>query len=125
VPEILTVVAPAAFKLARVLVEVLDTTDKVVGTAPRSTEPVVVTPFSVRVSDVATGVTNEPLVWVKDVPLSPIGGRFNHTSYWFKDSNSKHLQALSESLQMDAKKDLISLLQCLPPSLFLQNNKVR
>jgi hypothetical protein len=63
--------------------------------------------------------------WVKDVPLSPIGGRFNHTSYWFKDSNSKHLQALSESLQMDAKKDLISLLQCLPPSLFLQNNKVR
>jgi hypothetical protein len=65
----LTVVAPAAFKLARVLVEVLDTTDKVVGTAPRSTEPVVVTPFSVRVSDVATGVTNEPLVCVKDVPL--------------------------------------------------------
>jgi len=51
------------------LVEVLDTTDTVVGTAPRSTDPVVVTPFSVRVSDVATGVTNEPLVWVKDVPL--------------------------------------------------------
>lgn len=61
--------------------------------------------------------------WVKDIPLSPIGGRFNHTSYWLKDDNSKHLQALSESLQMDAKKDLISLLQSLPPSLLLLHNK--
>lgn len=61
--------------------------------------------------------------WVNDVSLPPIGGRFNHTSYWLKHPNSKHLQALSESLQIDAKKNLISLLKSLHPSILLQHNK--
>lgn len=61
--------------------------------------------------------------WVKDVSLPPISGRLNHTSYWLKHPNSNHLQALSESLQIDAKKNLISLLKCLHPSILLQHNK--